>query len=135
MKRQTRRNPKTKNYTQHKLRLLEIKQQILNQMNSLRAEMHLLDRTKGDESDLSVAHQEEHNFMISQNRYKTQLIEIEYALSRIENGTYGICEETSEPIEEPRLMAIPWTRYSIEGAEIRQQFSKHSEHKKYYLTY
>ena len=44
------------------------------------------------------------------------MLEIEFALSRIENGTYGICEMTEEKIENDRLLAIPWTRLSIEGA-------------------
>ncbi|MCM0605892.1 MAG: TraR/DksA C4-type zinc finger protein [Xanthomonadaceae bacterium] len=49
-----------------------------------------------------------------------QLREIDLALERIEQGTYGICEETEEEIEADRLMAIPWTRVSFEGAEIRE---------------
>ena len=51
-------------------------------------------------------------------------MEIEFALARIEQGTYGICEETEEPIEVERLLAIPWTRLSIEGAEIREVMTK-----------
>ncbi|MBC7456940.1 MAG: TraR/DksA family transcriptional regulator, partial [Bdellovibrionaceae bacterium] len=80
----------------------------------------------------SVAHQEEHSFLITQSRYKIQLMEIDYALSRIENGTYGICEETFEPIEDVRLKAIPWTRYSIEGAEIRESTTRKSERRTAY---
>lgn len=38
--------------------------------------------------------------------------EIDYALERIRNGTYGICELTGKPIEPARLEAIPWTRFS-----------------------
>ena len=96
-----------RSYAQHKLSLLKLKQQLLNQMSSLKAEFNLVDKSKGDESDQSVAHQEEHSFLITQSRYKFQLMEIDYALSRIENGTYGICEETFEPIEDVRLQAIP----------------------------
>lgn len=117
-----------KNYTQYKNRLLEIKESILNQMNSLKAEFTLVDKSKGDESDQSAAHQEEHSFLVSQSRCKFQLLEIDSALSRIENGTYGICEETQEPIEELRLLAIPWTRYSIEGAEIQQELFQRTQH-------
>ena len=46
------------------------------------------------------------------------------ALSRIDSGTYGICEETEEVVEAERLLAIPWTRLSIEGAEIRESLNK-----------
>lgn len=40
--------------------------------------------------------------------------EVEAALQRIKNGTYGYCEETSKPIGVRRLLAVPYTRYSIE---------------------
>ena len=122
----------TRSFAQHKLSLLQMKQNLLNQMSSLKAEFNLVDKSKGDESDQSVAHQEEHSFLITQSRYKFQLMEIDYALSRIENGTYGICEETFEPIEDVRLQAIPWTRYSIEGAEIREAATRKAERRSTY---
>jgi RNA polymerase-binding protein DksA len=43
------------------------------------------------------------------------LYEVDAALSRIENGTYGVCELTGRPIPWRRLKAIPWTRFSVEG--------------------
>lgn len=39
--------------------------------------------------------------------------ELDRALERIENGTYGICRATGEPIEKGRLEFAPHTRYSI----------------------
>src|SRR6266436_4686529 len=44
------------------------------------------------------------------------LREIDQALKRIHNGTYGICELTGKKIRAERLEAIPWTRFS-EAAE------------------
>jgi RNA polymerase-binding transcription factor DksA len=38
--------------------------------------------------------------------------EIDEAMMRIRQGTYGICELTGKPIEPKRLEAIPWTRFS-----------------------
>jgi RNA polymerase-binding transcription factor DksA len=43
------------------------------------------------------------------------LYEIEAALKRIEDGSYGICELTGQPISWERLEAIPWTRFSLEA--------------------
>lgn len=40
------------------------------------------------------------------------LYEIDEALDRIRDGTYGKCELTGKPIESARLDAIPWTRFS-----------------------
>ncbi len=47
----------------------------------------------------------------------TMLHQIDAALERIENGTYGVCVVTGKPIPEERLEAIPWTDVTIEGAE------------------
>jgi RNA polymerase-binding protein DksA len=44
------------------------------------------------------------------------LREINSALAKIQNGTYGICEGTGKPISRPRLEAQPWARFSIEYA-------------------
>jgi len=43
------------------------------------------------------------------------LYEIDEALKRIENGAFGRCELTGEPISEARLKAIPWTRFTQEA--------------------
>ena len=40
------------------------------------------------------------------------LYEIDEALDRVRDGTYGKCELTGKPIESARLDAIPWTRFS-----------------------
>ncbi len=43
------------------------------------------------------------------------LSEVEAAIKRIRNGTYGICELTAKPISRDRLLAVPFTRYSAEA--------------------
>jgi len=42
------------------------------------------------------------------------LREINVALAKIRDGTYGICEGTGKPITRARLEAKPWAKYSIE---------------------
>jgi DnaK suppressor protein len=49
-------------------------------------------------------------------REMEKIREIEAALMRIEDGTFGICEETGDEIEERRLEVQPWTRVSLEAA-------------------
>jgi len=48
-------------------------------------------------------------------RTKKYIGQIDDALGRIENGTYGICQATGKPIAKERLEAVPHTRYSIEA--------------------
>ncbi len=43
---------------------------------------------------------------------ETQLVDVKDALEKIENGTYGICEVSGEPIELDRLEANPAARTS-----------------------
>lgn len=43
------------------------------------------------------------------------LSEIEAAIERIFNGTYGICEITGQQIKRERLIAVPFTRFSVQG--------------------
>ncbi|MFH1614377.1 MAG: TraR/DksA family transcriptional regulator [Planctomycetota bacterium] len=49
------------------------------------------------------------------------LREINYALQRIAERRYGICEGTGEPIPKARLEANPWARYSVEYARLIEQ--------------
>jgi len=49
------------------------------------------------------------------------LREIDAALERIENGTYGICEGTGKKIPKARLEAQPWARYCVEYARMLEQ--------------
>jgi len=48
------------------------------------------------------------------------LAEIEDALIRIDDGTYGICEGNGEPIPKARLEAIPWARYCVKCASLAE---------------
>ena len=48
---------------------------------------------------------------------ENNLFEVEDAIRRILNGTYGICQKTGEPIPETRLRVVPWTRYTREALE------------------
>lgn len=106
-----------------KQRLLEAKMDIMNRVRDGRQNL-VIEEKGGDEGDQTVRILAESEFLNAQDRLRRQLVEIELALSRIQSGTYGICEETEEPIEAERLLAIPWTRLSIEGAEMREAVSK-----------
>ena len=43
-----------------------------------------------------------------------RLYEIDAALAKFDEGTYGLCERTGRPIERERLEALPWARYGCE---------------------
>ena len=49
------------------------------------------------------------------------LVEVNDSLSRIEDGTYGICEGRGEPIGKQRLKAIPWAKYCVACATLLEK--------------
>lgn len=51
---------------------------------------------------------------------RRQLREIDDALERIQNGTYGICQMTGQEIPKARLEAKPWAKYTIEAARLME---------------
>jgi len=48
-------------------------------------------------------------------------LEIDNALGRLEDKTYGICEATGKPISKARLKAQPWARFCVEHARMLEQ--------------
>jgi len=107
-----------------KRKLILMREELLNRMRGTKLEITAHDKMAGDEVDQTVAQAFENEFASRQSRIRHQLLEIENALGRIQRGEFGFCEETNEPIEADRLLALPFTRLSIEGAEIREAVAK-----------
>ncbi|MAV90862.1 MAG: molecular chaperone DnaK [Bdellovibrionaceae bacterium] len=104
-----------------KMKLIEKKSNLLNRIRNQHQEFLKRDSTsRGDEGDQSMGVINEHQHFVSHHLLRNQLLEVEQALGRIESNSFGICEETLEEIETARLLAIPWTRLSLEGAELRE---------------
>ena len=49
------------------------------------------------------------------------LVEIDAALLRIKNKTYGVCQASGKPIPKTRLKAKPWAKYTIEAARVHER--------------
>ena len=66
------------------------------------------------EDEADAANEEfDHEMAMSELAAETDaLFEIEAAIERIANGTYGFCEESGNPIPVARLKAVPWTRFT-----------------------
>ncbi len=64
----------------------------------------------------------------TRDRYRKLMSKIDEALKRIEDGSYGYCEDTGEPIGVKRLEARPIATLSIEAQERHERFEKsHNE--------
>lgn len=65
--------------------------------------------------DASIAFEQIADLAIRRNAERL-LYQVERALFRMEEGTYGICRECSQRIDDARLKAIPYTRLCIDCA-------------------
>jgi len=108
----------TSEIKEFKALLLEKLNEILNNVNCM--EEDALRRTRTDLSNLpfhmadaGTDNFEMENILGLMDSERKLLKEIDDALSRINNGMYGICESNSEPIPKERLRAIPWARYCV----------------------
>ena len=61
-------------------------------------------------------------------RQRKLIAEIDAVLRRIQDGTYGYCEETGEPISIERLEARPIATLSIEAQERRERMQREHKH-------
>ncbi|MBS1959392.1 MAG: TraR/DksA family transcriptional regulator [Bdellovibrionales bacterium] len=109
------------------MKLLKVREETLNGLQALNPS--LATEMVGDEADLASAHISQTQALNQRDKLLAKIKEIDEALGRMENKSYGICEETGDEIEEKRLQAIPWTRLSLEGAEVREREQKRYDQK------
>jgi RNA polymerase-binding transcription factor DksA len=70
----------------------------------------------------SVSDQNERDLNVAELRAEEGLLEeVDAALARLHTGTYGVCEDTGQPISAARLRAVPWTRFCREAAQNRER--------------
>lgn len=77
-----------------------------------------------DPNDQATVAMETSRELRTRDRYRKLIDKIEQALSRIEAGSYGYCEETDEPIGVKRLIARPVATLSIEAQERHENYEK-----------
>ena len=82
------------------------------------------DKGAPDEVDRSSFEEEMQRQQLVLDGKKQLQYEVGEALKRIDDGSYGICEETEEPIGFKRLSAQPWTRLSLEAQQDLEQRRK-----------
>jgi len=79
---------------------------------------HLRDgEAEADPNDRATIEEENSLELRIRDRERKMLPRVDAALKRIDDGRYGYCEDTGEPIGLRRLLARPTTVYSIEAQE------------------
>ena len=106
-----------------KQRLMEIRAQLLNNADDTGQHLRENEITT-DPSDRATLEEEYTLELRTRDRERKLLKKVEKSIKLIDDGAYGFCEETGEPIGIPRLLARPTATLSLEAQERRERMQK-----------
>jgi len=106
-----------------KQRLLDLREQMLQNADDTGQHLRENEITT-DPSDRATLEEEYTLELRTRDRERKLLKKVEKTLRMIDDGTYGYCEETGEPIGIPRLLARPTATLSLEAQERRERVQR-----------
>jgi DnaK suppressor protein len=104
-------------------KLLELRDQLLQNADDTGEHLRENEVTT-DPSDRATLEEEYTLELRTRDRERKLLKKVEKSLRLIDDGSYGWCEETGEPIGVPRLIARPTATLSLEAQERRERVQK-----------
>ena len=81
-----------------------------------------------DVADVASIEEERMTLLHMIDRDRRTLPAFQQALARIDDGSYGWCDETGEPIGLQRLLLSPTTALSVEAQQRRELLERHMSH-------
>ncbi|MBR0643462.1 RNA polymerase-binding protein DksA [Plastoroseomonas hellenica] len=115
-------NPLQQEYFRQKL--LRWRQDLLREAGETLSSLSEGGITEADLTDRASVETDRALELRTRDRARKLISKIDQAIERIENGTYGYCEETGEPIGLRRLEARPIATMSIEAQERHEKMEK-----------
>ena len=136
VKKETARKSRPRKSPLSKPQLKELREILIQKRRALLGDMagiedQAIGKNRQDRGDLS--HMPTHPADIGSDNYEQEftlglleseralLEEINEALERMDNGTYGLCAATGKPIGMARLRARPWAKYCIDYAKLLEK--------------
>jgi DnaK suppressor protein len=84
-----------------------------------------IELARGDEADFAVMAENKERELWRENDTQERLTQIEKALARLDNGTYGKCLNCGKPIPAERLDALPLTLYDVDCQSKLEKRTRH----------
>ena len=115
-------NPRQREYFRNKL--LAWKDDILRESRGTLENLQEESQNHPDMADRASSESDRALELRTRDRQRKLIGKIDSALKRIEDGTYGYCEETGDPIGVARLDARPTATLSLEAQELHERREK-----------
>ncbi len=106
-----------------KERLLQMQQELLSNATATASHLQEQEATP-DPADRATLEEEYALELRTRDRERKLLQKIQSTLRLIEDGSYGYCEDTGEPIGRKRLLARPTASLSVEAQERRERMKR-----------
>jgi DnaK suppressor protein len=115
-------NPRQQEYFRQKL--LRWRAELLSESTETLQHLKEESLSEPDVADRATLETDRYTELRTRDRERKLIVKIDEALQRIENGTYGYCEETDEPIGVRRLDARPIATLSLEAQERHERLER-----------
>jgi DnaK suppressor protein len=115
-------NPRQREYFRRKLE--NWKEEILRESRETLENLQEESQNHPDMADRASSESDRALELRTRDRQRKLISKIDAALKRIEDGTYGLCEETGDPIGIARLDARPIATLSLEAQEMHERREK-----------
>ncbi|WP_196257667.1 RNA polymerase-binding protein DksA [Pelagibacterium limicola] len=115
-------NPRQRDYFRRKLE--DWKNEILRESRETLENLQEENTNHPDMADRASSESDRALELRTRDRQRKLIAKIDAALKRIDDGTYGYCEETGEPIGIARLDARPIATLSLEAQEMHERREK-----------
>jgi DnaK suppressor protein len=112
-------NPRQRDYFRRKLETW--KEDILRESRETLENLQEESQNHPDMADRASSESDRALELRTRDRQRKLISKIDAALKRIEDGTYGYCEETGDPIGIARLDARPIATFSLEAQELHER--------------
>ncbi|HKK29680.1 MAG TPA: RNA polymerase-binding protein DksA [Alphaproteobacteria bacterium] len=115
-------NPMQLEYFRQKL--LKWRAQLIKESEGTLSHLQKESLVEADWTDRASAETDVALELRTRDRARKLIVKIDEALSRVEDGTYGYCEDTAEPISLRRLEARPIATLSLEAQERHERMER-----------
>jgi len=115
-------NPRQREYFRHKLE--SWRDDILRESRETLENLQEENQNHPDMADRASSESDRALELRTRDRQRKLISKIDAALKRIDDGTYGYCEDTGEPIGIARLDARPIATLSLEAQEVHERREK-----------
>jgi RNA polymerase-binding transcription factor len=111
------------------LPLTELRQRLLSERDKIlalyREDVHaareIQEEGTEDFEELAAMDLDRELLLVLSEAERERIQEIDDALERMADGTYGVCQQSGRPIDLARLREVPWARYCVEHQKMAEE--------------